>query len=195
MKYAIPLDNDNNPMLDRINGFDEETYYKIISKGRKGKWIPYPGEHVFISFCDADRQLMKVLKSPIHKSDLLQPLIVEEKRKGAIHLSELVQNGIRESSFFIPILTSNSISNQWVNQEIGFAKAIENQIQIVPIVESKIIEKLKGFIHKQIQLSYNFRVYEEEDRTKRAYRKICKEVVSYIEQEVLNMIQRNQSAV
>ena len=197
MKYAIKLDNNNNLMLDRVNEFDDETYHKLMSKGSKSKWIPYPGEKVFISFCDDDRHLMKILKSYINRSEVLQALIIEEKREGALHLSELVQKGIKESSFFIPILSSNSISTQWVNQEIGFAKAIEEQTQTVPIVESNIIENLKGFIHKQIQLSYKFQVYEieDKDKTKREFRKICKEAVSFIEKEVLNIIRKKTAAV
>jgi hypothetical protein len=69
------------------------------------------------------------------------------------------------SAIIIPIITEQSITEQWINQEIGFATAIDKKI--MPIIESGLIDTLKGFIHKQIDLPYTYQresVRRQEDR-------------------------------
>jgi len=79
----------------------------------------------------------------------------------------------------IPILTIESICNQWVNQEIGFAKAINKPI--IPLVEESLLDELKGFIHKQMDLPFKF-IGDESDPKKeaRSFRKCYGAALEYI---------------
>lgn len=103
---------------------------------------------------------MRSLEKVIKLKDDLEAIVVADKRIPMALLSDKVQNGIKTSNYFIPILTENSFQNEWVNQEIGFASAFEN-IKIIPIVEKQIMNKFKGFIHKNLDLSYSFESNEQ----------------------------------
>ena len=113
---------------------------------------------IFISYSDFDRGKMRLLEDTInmHK-ELLTPIIIADNRKALVQLTEKVSKGITDCDFLVPILTQNSINTQWINQEIGFAKAL-NKTKI-PIVEDSVIDQLKGFVHKQLDLSYSFESY------------------------------------
>lgn len=67
-----------------------------------------------------------------------------------------IMSELENSRFVVVLLTNNGVSNQWVNQEIGYACALKKrqrllaisgeEPQIIPISESQI--ELKGFITK-----------------------------------------------
>jgi hypothetical protein len=97
----------------------------------------------------------------------------------------LVSEGILESNYFVPILTSNSITSQWVNQEIGFAQANIGKVEIVPVVETEIINSLKGFVNNQIQLKHNYKSNEDKKKERINYRKCMSGVVDYLENKIL----------
>jgi hypothetical protein len=86
-------------------------------------------------------------------------------------LSEKVINGINEADYVIPILTKKSITTQWINQEIGFAQAKGKKIK--PIVDQQIMAKLRGFIHSQIDLPYNYKSHSDQKKERKAFRKCC----------------------
>ena len=109
---------------------------------------------IFISYSDNDRNKMRSVERLVNASGTFTPIIIADNRQVLHQLSEKVKTGIFECDYFVPILTRNSITTQWVNQEIGFATAINRRT--VPIVERQLIDTLKGFIHKQLDLSYLF---------------------------------------
>jgi hypothetical protein len=106
--------------------------------------MPLP--HVFISAeTNNDGEFAKILKKQLVDTYLFKVhLIVYDKRPATDLIAE-IKKCIDTSKYFIPLLTSNSISNQWVNQEIGYAVA-KGKSKIYPIVEKKIINDLRGFI-------------------------------------------------
>ncbi len=190
MKYGIPRDKDGNYNLDGARAFEDTHWQKMISnmtKSRNHSWVQYPKKKVFISFMNDDRDKMKRLKRAMTNSELMKPHIVEDQRKGALNLSELVKQEIVECDFFVPILSELSIKSQWVNQEIGFATA-HDHIEIIPLVQNSIMEVLKGFIHKEIQLSYNFDEYEDSKKSRSSFRNAYKGVISYIESKLMKDI-------
>ena len=109
---------------------------------------------IFISYSDTDKNKMRAIERLIYSTDFLKPIIIADNRQALTHLTEKVKTGIFECDYFLPILTRNSISTQWINQEIGFATAINRKA--IPIVEIQVLDLLKGFIHKQLDLSYAF---------------------------------------
>lgn len=114
---------------------------------------------------------MRSLERRLKKNAHLIPIIIADKRDSMITLSDKVVKGILESDIVVPILTKNSITTQWINQEIGFAKAKEKVIK--PIVEQQIMDQLRGFINSQIDLPYNFKNNLDLKKERKAFRKCC----------------------
>jgi hypothetical protein len=83
-------------------------------------------------------------------------------------------------------LTSNSIATQWINQEIGFATALG--IRIMSIVESNLIDKLKGFIHKQIDLPYNYQPNIKRAIEHKEFIKQVRKLITDLEKDFQNLI-------
>ena len=127
---------------------------------------------IFISYFNDDNKKMQMLKSLIDSTDGLIPIVIADRRKSLVPLTKKVEDGIKESKIIIPILTSNSINSQWVNQEIGYASALTT-IKIMPIIENSIIDNLKGFIHKQVDLSYNYQSFSDNRRKESLHFKKC----------------------
>ncbi|GEM_PF-1119303 len=117
----------------------------------------------FISYSHLNDDKRKILDNLL-KKNRLTPIVVARRSKPAVLLATKVEDAIEESNYLIPILTEQSINNQWVNQEIGYANKLvkDKKIKIIPIVEKTLIldDRLKGFIHKQMDLPF---VYENND--------------------------------
>jgi len=124
------------------------------------------GKKIFISYSNDDKNKMRSLEKAIDKTKYLSAIIIADKRSSMKLLTEKVSEGISECDYFIPILTRSSITNQWVNQEIGFAKALQREI--IPLIEQQILNDLKGFIHKQSDLPYQFSSNELKPRSEAA---------------------------
>lgn len=122
---------------------------------------------VFVSYCVEDKDLMVIIRDLINSKPPLKALIVLEEQSDLSLNSDKIKSSIKESKVFIPILTSNSLNNQWVNQEIGFAFGTVKNIQIIPLVEKKITHDLKGFINSSVDL--NYRYISIDDYVKKAY--------------------------
>ena len=99
---------------------------------------------------------MIILKDLINEKTSITAIIVPFRKSDLEYNAEKVKKGIRQAEVIIPILTSKSISNQWVNQEIGFAFGQHEKKNIIPMVEKQILDKLKGFINKEIDINYLF---------------------------------------
>jgi hypothetical protein len=109
---------------------------------------------IFISYSNDDKTKMQSLCRFIRKKGKFQTVVVANRRNSGMALSDKVAKNILSSDILIPILTQNSIQNQWVNQEIGFATALNRTI--IPLVDNAIMDALKGFITKYIDLCYSF---------------------------------------
>src|SRR5688572_148609 len=113
-------------------------------------------KQIFISYTEKDKSRMETLKRIIEQTKFFNPpLIIGDLSYASRPLDQKVIDGINMSDYIIPILTTNSISSQWVNQEIGFATA--SRKTILPIVQEESVDFLKGFIHKNIDLPYRYR--------------------------------------
>lgn len=132
---------------------------------------------IFISYSDHDSKKMRSLERAIKKTNFFTPIIVADKRSSMKLLTEKVSEGIKECDYFVPILTASSMTTQWINQEIGFAEACQKRI--VPIVETKILGKLKGFVHKQSDLPYQFSTNKSNPRSESAiFSKACSKLIN-----------------
>jgi hypothetical protein len=113
---------------------------------------------VFISYCIEDNDKMEIIKNLINKSEKLESIVVLQQKSNLLYSADKIIESLNNSTIFLPIITSNSICNQWVNQEIGFvfgSKSFKSE-NIKPIVENKIMYQLKGFISASNDLNYLF---------------------------------------
>jgi len=96
---------------------------------------------------------MLSLRKRIDVHSSLTAIVVANERSASKLLTDKVKDGISDSAYVVCILTNKSIKNQWVNQEIGYATALGKPIR--PIVMTGVLNKLKGFVHKQMDLPYS----------------------------------------
>jgi hypothetical protein len=123
---------------------------------------------LFISYSTLDTDKKEIIKNLINNSEKLEAIVVPEQYSSLDYNAEKIKKSLDSCMVFLPILTSNSINNQWVNQEIGYAFG-SNKIKIeniFPIVERKIMTDLKGFISSSNDL--NFRYNNDNDFEKEA---------------------------
>jgi hypothetical protein len=128
---------------------------------------------IFISYIIDDYKKMKMLSEMIDKTDTLKSIVIPANREGLILLIDKVIKGITECDIMVPILTRNSITSQWVNQEIGYALALKAYEKVIPVVEHDIFDNLNGFIHKQYNLSYNYPGNQSNKGIENKYFKKC----------------------
>jgi hypothetical protein len=134
---------------------------------------------IFLSYSELDKNKLKALRNAIKKREELDPIVVAERRKVGQSLAEKVKECMLEADCLMPILTRHSISNQWVNQEIGFAEALNRTI--IPLVEKDFLDKLKGFIHKQMDLPFAFTGVESDSKKEaRNFRKCYVSALDYL---------------
>lgn len=113
---------------------------------------------IFISYSTLDSEKKEIIKNLIYNSEKLEAIVVPEQYSSLTYNAEKIKASLDSCKVFLPILTSNSITNQWVNQEIGYAFG-SNKIKledIYPIVEKNIMNDLKGFISSSNDLNFRF---------------------------------------
>lgn len=117
---------------------------------------------LFISYCSDDLPFVDRLVAAIRQSTVdIEPVVVAYEKEAGAEFQDKVCKRMDECKLFLTLLTRNSIQNQWVNQEIGYAQALHRRgiIQtIIPVVERTYDEShtlhlvsLSGFIHRDIE--------------------------------------------
>lgn len=146
---------------------------------------------IFISYSAKNANKVKSLRRAFDKSTIgLEAIVVADRRDPGKHLSDKVKEGILETPYFIPILTPDSISTQWVNQEIGFATA--HNRAIIPLVDTRIIKDLKGFLHNQVDLPFRYVGNDDNPRDERKRFRLCfMEMIEHLE----NMIKEFKATI
>jgi len=136
---------------------------------------------VFISYSSEDVNKLKALKNALKKRDNIEPVIIADRRSPGNPLTSKVKEGMEEANCLMPILTRESIKNQWVNQEIGYAEC-KDKITIIPIVEDGIMKDLKGFVHRQLDLPFVFKGDKRNSKKEaQSFRKAYVAALDYME--------------
>jgi hypothetical protein len=139
-------------------------------------------EKIFISYSNYDKTKVDLIERELLNNKYFQPIIIASDREALKPLAKKVSDGIDKSNIILPILTKNSYLTQWINQEIGFAKALDRKI--VPIVDKEIIKDLKGFIHKEIDLPYHFTSTDNKSKENRDFIKCFRVLLADLEKEL-----------
>jgi hypothetical protein len=109
---------------------------------------------IFVSYCHENIDKVKLVEVEINKSEYFYALIIANNNEPCKALTSKVKEGIRESHAVIPIFTRESIHAQWINQEVAIADTLG--MPIFPVVDVAVMGELKGLIHSELDLPYNF---------------------------------------
>lgn len=88
-----------------------------------------PKFRVFISYTSTDRELAEILSAHIHR--LGHEPIWDRDLEAGDGFTPQIKNFIVHSHVFIPLVTGESTGRDWVNQEIGYALALN--IPVLPV--------------------------------------------------------------
>ncbi|HEV2192219.1 MAG TPA: toll/interleukin-1 receptor domain-containing protein [Nitrosopumilaceae archaeon] len=113
---------------------------------------------IFISYATGDEDHIKELHDELFKLGNIEVYIPEWDRVADVNLKSKIKEGINSCSVLIVLLTFNSTNTIWLNQEIGYATAMN--IPIIPIIEQGLdvrgfLEGKDYFIFKRGDFSYN----------------------------------------
>lgn len=135
----------------------------------------------FISYSSKDNRKKEILDSVLREHGI-EPVIILNRENPKDYGTDKIKKGIEEADFFIPILTSQSIYTQWINQEIGYAEyeSDEGKLIIVPIVEKDIMGELKQFINHIQDLPYNYPKADNKGVENKSFKRECIRVAKYI---------------
>ena len=151
---------------------------------------------MFVSFASEDIEFIELLASEIQeKFPDIEPQIIEHKKDAGIDFQKQVFTRLESCNWFFVLLTEKSITNQWVNQELGFAFSLYRRgdiKKIIPIVERKSIKRryeiinLKGFIHKEVESAVFIREnIQESIQNVIEYLKVCLKEAKKPETQIL----------
>lgn len=105
---------------------------------------------IFISHGGLDNSLIDYFQMSLTAIGA-KPFLAERFPATGRAVPEKIGEHIRDSNAFVPFLTHNSLGNQWVNQEIGYAYCWM-KIQGIdppyffPIIEDAVAQSVKGFL-------------------------------------------------
>lgn len=140
---------------------------------------------VFISFSWDNRDLTGRIHNAVKKAHHLYPIVITNRERANAQLwnPEKVALGIKECSFFVPIISEISLNNQWVNQEIGFAAALKKPIY--PIVQQMLVDKkkLKGWVNPERDQPYRFELHEDPKTARRLFRDAYKPLLKHLDEQ------------
>lgn len=110
--------------------------------------------YIFISYAGDDYKIAKEIEKEInHKfKSILNAKLVEDRKEGDTTFTEKVIDYFKLCNVCIVILTNNSVTNQFVNQEWGYAKCLKEFGQIQVLLHITEIDQnmkrveCKGFI-------------------------------------------------
>jgi TIR domain len=145
-------------------------------------------QKLFISYSHKDIDKVELVIAELKNHPTLEAIVIANDREAGKLLAEKVRSGIEHSKIIIPIISANSISEQWINQEIGYATA-HNKI-IMPIIENGLIDALKGFIHKQIDLPYSYNRKPTNSAENRSFIEHFRQLIADIENNLDAIINR-----
>src|SRR5437879_5150558 len=105
---------------------------------------------VFFSYSSLDIQTVEVFQRSLRAIGG-EPFMAEQFMATGQNLPDEIAEHIRDSNAFVPFITRNGLTNQWVNQEIGYAYGWMGQQgidepYIFPVVESGLGNGVRGFL-------------------------------------------------
>jgi hypothetical protein len=98
---------------------------------------------VFLSHSSRNRNLVINVRDELKKAGIGVYLAEEHPQPGK-NLPQKILNNIKSANCMVVLLTDTGLRSQFVNQEIGAAKALNKPI--IPMVEKKVMRKVGGLL-------------------------------------------------
>lgn len=102
---------------------------------------------VFFSHSEADAALTEQISNLLEMLGI-HPFVYEYYSAGGINRFDRIKTMIQEAPLFLVLLTDNGLKSQWVNQEIGYAVALNKTpipiLEINPTTKERLTSR--GFI-------------------------------------------------
>ena len=98
---------------------------------------------VFLSHSSKNRNLVVDIRDELKKAGVGVYLAEEHLQPGK-NLPQKILNKIKSADCMVVLLTDTGVRSQFVNQEIGAAKALNKPI--IPMVETKVKRKVGGLL-------------------------------------------------
>ena len=98
---------------------------------------------VFLSHSSRNRNLVISIRNQLKKAGIGVYLAEEHPQPGK-NLPQKIINNIKSSDCVVVLLTDTGVRSQFVNQEIGAARALNKPV--IPMVEKKVIRKIGGLL-------------------------------------------------
>ena len=138
---------------------------------------------IFISYSSIDNDKVSLIVKELIGNVKFNPIIIALDPEAGRPLADKVAEGINKSQAIIPIITKKSYLTQWINQEIGYATAINKKI--IPIVEKDVRSELKGFIHKHVDLPYCYNSNQLKSNENKDFIKCFRQILKKLEEEFI----------
>ena len=106
--------------------------------------------NVFLSYSESDLALIERIKNILNRIQISVYSYTHYPEYGE-YIPEIIKKNIRDSEYFVVLLTQAGIESQWVNQEIGMA--FELNMLIIPIIQIEV--KSKGFVELRQHINYS----------------------------------------
>lgn len=106
---------------------------------------------VFIAHAEEDKKLADELMEILWRIYVDAYVQGRTAEYGVEPLSDRIKNAIKDSEFFIAMLTLAGASSMWVNQEIGFAEGVN--VGVIPLKTKNV--NLSGFIEHYKYLPFD----------------------------------------
>jgi hypothetical protein len=100
--------------------------------------------NVFVSFATADHQLVHVLSRVLMDAGIT-PLVAASRFSPGTSIDDKVRAMIGESDCVVVLYTAAASKSQWVQQEIGCAKALKKDIIALKTRTARIGAMLEGY--------------------------------------------------
>ena len=101
---------------------------------------------VFLSYAGPDHDIAEELAEAINQklADTFRIELVEDRKEGDTTFTEKVVRYFRRCNVFLVLLTKESLTNQFVNQEWGYAKCLKELGQIQVILNEDVHALVEG---------------------------------------------------
>lgn len=94
---------------------------------------------VFICYSEEEMEFVKELYNSLNRISEIDPYVADFFRLSGKELKDKIKEEIIASNFIVALLTHSGVKSQWVNQEIGFACAHHEDINIIPVKEENVV--------------------------------------------------------
>lgn len=135
---------------------------------------------IFIAHASEDAEYVRGIRDRLSNICEFEPYLAQDYPSYGENFKTRIQNAIESCDFFIVNMTANTLSNQWVNQEIGYASAVkrkdESRLHIIPISNYDL--RVRGMITRDTE---DFLITDRKDD-----KTIIKGIIDFIRSKIEN---------